>query len=283
MVHDSRPSPRDSATLVSLDVIVDLLRWCPVELRFPVDRTSDSSSTARIWLTGTVDGETVRSAHPPSLLHSPRSARDHIGGTRRTPHNRRTPPGPAGCQARLAQFPITSLYSSDISRAMETAEILADRLDGLRIQKTRLLREVNPTVMPWPVPRWMRRAGKAQIAAAYRRFFRPSRTTRHELLVGHGLDHPGPRNRGPGGAVDQVGGDTSVVQLWNHTIRDLPGRTRPDRELQRDRPPPSGTHHRGYSEAPAALSRRWCTTLRLRRGSCRLSGHGDRYGCTTST
>ena len=30
-------------------------------------------------------------------------------------------------------------------------------------------------------------------------------------------------------------------------------------------------------------SRRWCTTLRLRRGSCRLSGHGDRCGCTIST
>ena len=29
--------------------------------------------------------------------------------------------------------------------------------------------------------------------------------------------------------------------------------------------------------------RRWCTTLRLRRGSCRLSGHGDRCGCTIST
>ena len=29
--------------------------------------------------------------------------------------------------------------------------------------------------------------------------------------------------------------------------------------------------------------RRWCTTLRLRRGSGRLSGHGDRCGCTIST
>ena len=30
------------------------------------------------------------------------------------------------------------------------------------------------------------------------------------------------------------------------------------------------------------LDWRWCTTLRLRRGSCRLSGHGDRCGCTIS-
>ncbi len=29
--------------------------------------------------------------------------------------------------------------------------------------------------------------------------------------------------------------------------------------------------------------RRWCTTLRRRRGRCRLSGHGDRCGCTIST
>ena len=32
-----------------------------------------------------------------------------------------------------------------------------------------------------------------------------------------------------------------------------------------------------------AFEGRWCTTLRLRRGSCRLSGHGDRCGCTIST
>ena len=36
-------------------------------------------------------------------------------------------------------------------------------------------------------------------------------------------------------------------------------------------------------EGVEGFSRRWCTTLRLRRGSCRLSGHGDRCGCTIST
>ena len=35
--------------------------------------------------------------------------------------------------------------------------------------------------------------------------------------------------------------------------------------------------------APDHTTRRWCTTLRLRRGSCRPSGHGDRCGCTIST
>ena len=35
--------------------------------------------------------------------------------------------------------------------------------------------------------------------------------------------------------------------------------------------------------SPRGTMRRWCTTLRLRRGSCRLSGHGDRCGCTIST
>ena len=42
----------------------------------------------------------------------------------------------------------------------------------------------------------------------------------------------------------------------------------------------------GRTHSPRALAdgnRRWCTTLRLRRGSCRLSGHGDRCGCTIST
>ena len=39
--------------------------------------------------------------------------------------------------------------------------------------------------------------------------------------------------------------------------------------------------HHGILSPLTGLSRhtRWCTTLRLRRGSCRLSGHGDRCGC----
>ena len=43
--------------------------------------------------------------------------------------------------------------------------------------------------------------------------------------------------------------------------------------------------HHGILSPLTGLSRhtRWCTTLRLRRGSCRLSGHGDRCGCTIST
>ena len=42
--------------------------------------------------------------------------------------------------------------------------------------------------------------------------------------------------------------------------------------------------HHGILSPLTGLSRhtRWCTTLRLRRGSCRLSGHGDRCGCTIS-
>ena len=48
-----------------------------------------------------------------------------------------------------------------------------------------------------------------------------------------------------------------------------------------------GISCRNYAAAaeaiPGAIGRRWCTTLRLRRGSCRLSGHGDRCGCTIST
>ena len=43
-------------------------------------------------------------------------------------------------------------------------------------------------------------------------------------------------------------------------------------------------HSTAAAEAiPGAIGRRWCTTLRLRRGSCWLSGHGDRCGCTIST
>ena len=44
-----------------------------------------------------------------------------------------------------------------------------------------------------------------------------------------------------------------------------------------------GAAPRQTASLRAVAYRRWCTTLRLRRGSCRLSGHGDRCGCTIST
>ena len=48
--------------------------------------------------------------------------------------------------------------------------------------------------------------------------------------------------------------------------------------------PDSTTRRRASpGRPPDAAWRRWCTTLRLRRGSCRLSGHGDRCGCAIST
>ncbi len=88
---------------------------------------------------------------------------------------------------RVTQWPIAAIHSSDLGRAVESAEIIAALCDDLPIRKTRILREMIAT--SWPghrVPRGDQVQGKQQLASVYQRFFRPSRTTRHEVIVSHG-------------------------------------------------------------------------------------------------
>ncbi len=88
---------------------------------------------------------------------------------------------------RVGQQPISAIYTSDFGRAVETAQIIARHCGDLPIRRTPVLREMIAFRPPGQrVPtEWIVR-GKEQIAAAYKRFFRPCRTTRHEVIVSHG-------------------------------------------------------------------------------------------------
>jgi broad specificity phosphatase PhoE len=93
---------------------------------------------------------------------------------------------------RLAKFPIGALYYSDLRRAAETAQIIAEALPGVPVRAARVLRECMPAVSAdmaeyfADVPADEMAAGTAQAEAAFARFFKPSRAERHEVLVAHG-------------------------------------------------------------------------------------------------
>ena len=66
-------------------------------------------------------------------------------------HNKLTPLGRKQARLtarRLAQWPIAALYSSDMPRAVESAEIIAPMLGGLRLRRMKLLREMTPSAIP---------------------------------------------------------------------------------------------------------------------------------------
>ncbi len=95
---------------------------------------------------------------------------------------------------RLSQWPMAAIYYSDMPRAVETAEIIAQYLPKVPLGCTRLLREVCP-----PLPRSMPRSrnipkelswklGRIQVDAACKRLLVPARgrEKRHEVFVTHG-------------------------------------------------------------------------------------------------
>ena len=85
---------------------------------------------------------------------------------------------------RLAEWPIQTIHASDLNRAVESAALIAERLGGLRVQKTPILREVTPLGVGYP-SRWKARS-REMVALIHKRHFRPCRKTRHELFVCHG-------------------------------------------------------------------------------------------------
>lgn len=94
---------------------------------------------------------------------------------------------------RLRGMPVewSSLHSSTMTRARETALVVAEELPGLTLQTSRQLRECTP-------PTWREdvmaeetaedlAACKEQLEAAWAGYFKPSPDTdRHDLLVIHG-------------------------------------------------------------------------------------------------
>ena len=90
---------------------------------------------------------------------------------------------------RLRSLPVTAIYSSDLIRAVETAEIIRRNHDGIPYAKRRVLREC---ALPSPysfknVSEERLRAGQKQAAAAFSSFLRPARGhDKHEIIVCHG-------------------------------------------------------------------------------------------------
>jgi len=96
--------------------------------------------------------------------------------------------------ARLKSLPaeITSLHSSTMTRARETAEVINESFPNLELSKTRILRECTPATWRQDIledekPEDLETC-KNQLEKAFTNFFVPSpdSTERHDVLVCHG-------------------------------------------------------------------------------------------------
>jgi broad specificity phosphatase PhoE len=89
---------------------------------------------------------------------------------------------------RLRSVPATAIYSSDLMRAIETAEIIGGELDGVPYEKNSELREcflASPTFTDVPVE--LIQAGEKQAAAAFSKYLCPTRGgDKNEITVSHG-------------------------------------------------------------------------------------------------
>jgi serine/threonine-protein phosphatase PGAM5 len=82
---------------------------------------------------------------------------------------------------------IATVWSSTLPRARETAEIVARALGVGPVRPTRILREGFFTrVDGYAIPASERAEDRERAASAWKRFFRPSRIDRVDLLVCHG-------------------------------------------------------------------------------------------------
>lgn len=92
---------------------------------------------------------------------------------------------------RLAPLPFDAIWHSDLPRAVETAQILAEHLPGVPRRASKLLREGIPTVAPhfspeFRPPRARVRETRQRMDRAFERFVRTGRKPRTELIVAHG-------------------------------------------------------------------------------------------------
>jgi len=91
---------------------------------------------------------------------------------------------------RIATYPVAAIHCSTMQRAIETASILARQCRSRKMSRAHILRECLPTRTRIPgtkVPLDMFRRGRAQVDAAFRRYFRPPGSIdRCEVLVCHG-------------------------------------------------------------------------------------------------
>lgn len=94
---------------------------------------------------------------------------------------------------RLRAMPveITSLTSSTMTRARETARVIGADLPGLELRQSRILRECTPTTWRADIMADLEPgeavACETQLEAAFAEFFVPSATgERHDVIVAHG-------------------------------------------------------------------------------------------------
>jgi broad specificity phosphatase PhoE len=84
-------------------------------------------------------------------------------------------------------LPVDSVSSSDLPRAVQTAEALARDLGVARVRRHAMLREVLPVAVHGVrVPLDKRARGKDQLDEIVARWFQPTRRARHEVIVCHG-------------------------------------------------------------------------------------------------
>jgi serine/threonine-protein phosphatase PGAM5 len=89
---------------------------------------------------------------------------------------------------RLRSLDVSSIYSSTLGRARQTAEIISSEFPGIVVRPSNLLWEL-PNLGPIDDPAWRRvfAKGKQRGERAFVRFVRPTREKqRIEILVTHG-------------------------------------------------------------------------------------------------
>ena len=87
----------------------------------------------------------------------------------------------------LRLWPIERIDTSPWGRAVETAQIIADQMGGLEVQKRPFLHEVHPTGSPnIAVPLKIRAIGKENLDITLKHYFRPPRSMQQWVIVSHG-------------------------------------------------------------------------------------------------
>jgi serine/threonine-protein phosphatase PGAM5 len=131
--------------------------------------------------------KTVAEAPPTRVLHFVRHGQYHRGDTATGTLTELGKRQAAFIARHFRGQVIDSLVSSDMPRAVQTADILGNELGIRRIRRHPLLREVLPTPVPgMKVGRETRIFDANRVELIVTRFFKPSRTTRHEIVVCHG-------------------------------------------------------------------------------------------------
>ncbi len=94
---------------------------------------------------------------------------------------------------RLAGLPVDAIHTSDLRRAVETAQIIASRFPGVPVRQTRKLRECLPPVAVDEMDNFADYSlndfleGQQQADAVFETYFRAARgADRLEILVCHG-------------------------------------------------------------------------------------------------